>query len=382
MKNNTIIFLYVIIAVAYWALSHFNFEYYVTGIASDYSIYVVILLFFTSYLFIYNSKEYIKKDKFYKIIIFFTVLSFLTQIPDMLYATTNAVIRNILHILAIPVGFVLGQTFNKMYFNHERTSADFLVLLLLFPIFYIAYRYLSLDWVDPDSLFFVILLFPLVFCFKKDVYQILAFILVGIIVAISAKRSILIAYFVNLLLFIFKYSFLNKNKGTNIKSISIFIGLIVAIYWFVANNSETINHIVSRFHAIEDDEGSGRTELYDVILNSFSNSSFISQMFGHGYRSVISILDGVPAHNDFLEILYDFGIVPLTVYVIILLKFVRLCFYRLKHKLFNNATLMLCASTFNLIVLGSLNNIFIDTFFIFTSFICLGISLKMVKQNC
>ena len=122
---------------------------------------------------------------------------------------------------------------------------------------------------------------------------------------------------------------MNKNKGTNIKSISIFIGLIVAIYWFVANNSETINHIVSRFHAIEDDEGSGRTELYDVILNSFSNSSFISQMFGHGYRSVISILDGVPAHNDFLEILYDFGIVPLTVYVIILLKFVRLCFYRL-----------------------------------------------------
>lgn len=379
MKNKFNILLYVIIALVYLALSHFNFEYYATGIASDYSIYVIIILFLISSLFIYNSQVSVKKKWLYKLIIFFTVLTFVTQITDILSGTTNAAIRNLLHILAIPIGFLLGQTFSQMIICQNGKSNDFLVLLLIFPIFYIAYRYLSLGCVDPDSLFFVILLFPLVFCLKKDLYQILLFILVGIIIAISAKRSILIAYGINLLLFICKYSFLNK--GNSSKKIAVFIGMIVLICWFIANDSETINNIIFRFQLIEEDSGSGRTELYNMVLGSFSNSSFISQMFGHGYRSVISLLEGIPAHNDFLEILYDFGLVPLVVYCLILLKFVQLCFNRLRHRLFNNSTLMLCASTFNLIVLGSLNNIFVDTFFIFTSFLCLGISLKMIEQN-
>ena len=104
-------------------------------------------------------------------------------------------------------------------------------------------------------------------------------------------------------------------------------------------------------------------------------------MFGHGYRSAISVLNGVPAHNDFLEILYDFGIVPLVIYVIILIKFVCLCLHGLRQQSLSNGTLMLTASVFNIVVLGSLNNIFIDTLFIFSCFLCLGGSSSMVKSN-
>lgn len=381
MNNKTLIFQYVIIAMSFFALSHFNFEYYVTGEASDFSIYVLIVLFLTSFLFIRNSQASFNNENFRKIIVSFTLLLFLTQIPNILLASTNTAIRNILHTLAIPMGYILGQSLYYMLYNKKEKSTNLWTLLLILPIFYISYRYLSIFFVDPDSLFFVIILFPLVFCFKKDTYRIITFVLVGIICAFSAKRSILIAYTISLMLFLLQYSFFYRNRKLSFKSVGIFAGLLVALYWFVTNNSEVINKILFRFQGIKDDSGSGRTDLYDILLSSFEKSSLWNQMFGHGYRSAISVLNGVPAHNDFLEILYDFGIVPLVIYVIILIKFVFLCLHGLRQQSLSNGTLMLTASVFNIVVLGSLNNIFIDTLFIFTCFLCLGVSSSMVKSN-
>ena len=381
MKNKVLIFQYTIIAMSFFALSHFNFEYYVTGEASNISIYVLILLLLISYLFIRTSQSSFNNRKNRKIVISFTLLLFLTQIPDILLVSTNTAIRNVLHTLAIPMGYILGQSFYFKLYSKENESTNLWTLLLILPIFYISYRYLTIFFVDPDSLFFVILLFPLVFCFNKDTYRIITFILVGLICAFSAKRSILIAYSMSVVLFILQYSFFNRNKKVSIKRVGILIGLLVALYWFVTNNSEVINKILFRFQGIKDDSGSGRTDLYDILLTSFKNSSLYNQMFGHGYRSAISVLNGVPAHNDFLEILYDFGVIPLFIYVIILLKFVYFCFCSFKQQSLSNGTLMLTASVFNLVVLGSLNNIFIDTLFIFSCFLCLGISSSMVKSN-
>ena len=177
MNNKTLIFQYVIIAMSFFALSHFNFEYYVTGEASDFSIYVLIVLFLTSFLFIRNSQASFNNENFRKIIVSFTLLLFLTQIPNILLASTNTAIRNILHTLAIPMGYILGQSLYYMLYNKKEESTNLWTLLLILPIFYISYRYLSIFFVDPDSLFFVILLFPLVFCFKKDTYRIITIML-------------------------------------------------------------------------------------------------------------------------------------------------------------------------------------------------------------
>lgn len=381
MKNKILVFQYVIIVMSLFVLSHFNFEYYVTGEASNYSIYVQMLLFLISFLFISNSQIVLINIKFRKTIIFFSLVLFITQIPDMLLASSNAAIKNVLHTLAIPIGYMLGQSIYCTLYDKDENYSNLWILLLILPIFYIAYRYLSVLLVDPDALFFVILLFPLAFCFKKDVYKIITIVLVGIICAFSAKRSILIAYSISLVLLLLQYSKFVKKEKLSFKSVGIFLGLSVTLYWFVANNSEVIDNILLRFQGIKDDSGSGRVDLYDILLSSFENSSLWDKMLGHGYRSAISVLNGIPAHNDFLEILYDFGFVPLSIYVIILMQFVFLCLHAIKRQSLNNGTLMLIASVSNIVVLGSLNNIFIDTLFIFLCFLCLGISVGMIKSN-
>lgn len=381
MKHRLDIVLYLIIVISFLLLSHFNFEYYVTRNASNFSIYFIILLLICSLFLIKFSHSLIRKGSLYRIICVFTVLVFITQIPCILESTMNAAIRNILHTIAIPIGFILGQTLNSELFCYKDDEKCNWSLLLILPIFYVTYRYLSIVFVDPDSLFFVILLFPLVFSLRKDILKIIIFILVGVVCAISAKRSILIAYSIGLLLFIFQYSFFNRNRRFSLRSIVIFASLIIVLFWLVSSNQDVVDQIILRFQGIKDDNGSGRTDLYNVLLDSFFDSSIVNQLLGHGYRSSVSVLGGVPPHNDILEILYDFGAIPLFVYIIILLRLLRLSVGYIKKQSLSNATILLAVSVFNLIVLGALNNIFIDTLFIFSCFLCIGVAINMVEFN-
>lgn len=382
MKSKTYsLFLFLIIAMSFLLLSYFNFEYYLTNIASDYSVYVIMLVFAAGYLYIKDSSVSIKRDKVYKAIIFFTILSLFTQLPYLLGSNFNSIIRNLMHNFAILLGLLLGQAMAHNLYLREgyNKSRNLLILLLMLPIFYTAYRYLSVIIVDPDSLFYITLLFPLVFCLNKDLYKIIAFILVGIICAISAKRSILIAYSFCLFIFILQYSILNrKNKKSAITNAIMLIGILLGVYWLIQSNSEVIDHITLRFQSISEDNGSGRQDIYDQLWKAYNNNPIMQKMFGNGYRSAVAVLGGVPAHNDMLEILYDFGILTLLCYIYILVRYLLIVVKELKKISLCDEVSMLLVSVFNIIVLGSLNNIFIDTVFIMTAFMCIGIAERRI----
>ena len=286
-----------------------------------------------------------------------------------------------MHNFAILLGLLLGQAMAHNLYLREgyNKSRNLLILLLMLPIFYTAYRYLSVIIVDPDSLFYITLLFPLVFCLNKDLYKIIAFILVGIICAISAKRSILIAYSFCLFIFILQYSILNrKNKKSAITNAIMLIGILLGVYWLIQSNSDVIDHITLRFQSISEDNGSGRQDIYDQLWKAYDNNPIMQKMFGNGYRSAVAVLGGVPAHNDMLEILYDFGILTLLCYIYILVRYLLIVVKELKKISLCDEVSMLLVSVFNIIVLGSLNNIFIDTVFIMTAFMCIGIAERRI----
>lgn len=380
MKKRLLLILYLVIAISFLALSYLNFEYYLTGDASNYSIYIIILLFILAFEFCHISKLPIERDDIFYSIIVFSVVSLITQLPTFLNASFNAAIRNMLHTLAIPMGYILGQNFISAKEFFVTRHGDVLTFLLVIPIFYISYRYLITIFVDPDSLFFIILLLPLTLCVRSDLLKIAAFVFVGICCAISAKRSIIIAYAISMMLFTLHYTAFNRSEKKT-KRILLLAVLIVTSCMFISNNTGIIDNILIRFQGLREDDGSGRTNIYESLLKAFKVSSPINQLFGHGYRSAITVLDGVPAHNDFLEILYDFGVIPLILYINILVKIVKQSIISLKKYSLNIASLMLIISVLNLVILGAFNNIFIDTLFVFSCFLCLGIAVRRVKLN-
>ena len=72
--------------------------------------------------------------------------------------------------------------------------------------------------------------------------------------------------------------------------------------------AEVVN-VTNRFEAMNEDEGNGRLDIYSDVFVQYLDSDLFSQLFGHGYNMVSVVLKGPSAHNDFLEVLYDYGII-------------------------------------------------------------------------
>ncbi len=90
--------------------------------------------------------------------------------------------------------------------------------------------------------------------------------------------------------------------------------LFVALFVYVGSSEES--NVVARFESAQDDEGSGRTYVWQAAFDLIERSDFLPLLFGHGFNKVEkdSML-GLSAHNDFLEVTYDYGIVGLALYV-------------------------------------------------------------------
>ena len=77
---------------------------------------------------------------------------------------------------------------------------------------------------------------------------------------------------------------------------------------------------ITRFHDLDEDGGSGRDRIYLMYFDEFSRSEMIYQMFGHGLfaglwgESHKFAFYYLLAHNDWLEILFDFGLIGVFIW--------------------------------------------------------------------
>lgn len=153
----------------------------------------------------------------------------------------------------------------------------------------------------------------------------------GITVLMSGKRTGIIAYAIVVIIYYLYNIILNR---FNSKMIYYFIGLVLVVFGFVflfclindSFNSSLLNRMVRMWNS---GDSSGRDRLWDITATAMSRSSMKSWLLGHGNLSTVALLNN-HAHNDFLEILYDYGIFAFLAYlgfyvscVIELLKMIR-----------------------------------------------------------
>ena len=86
---------------------------------------------------------------------------------------------------------------------------------------------------------------------------------------------------------------------------------------------------VERVENLEEDEGSGRLERYKDVLRLLRDEDNRGKIvLGHGYRTVEDSLgESSSAHNDFLEVLYDYGIIGLLLFVLFHLALIKRVLY-------------------------------------------------------
>lgn len=228
--------------------------------------------------------------------------------------------------------------FSKRGFSiqENRISNNIITIFIIMFVSYLINRVLFPSGdisIGYNSCFYPLMMLPWLTLIKKQVWKWICLILLGAAVLLSVKRSCAIIY-VSSIAIIYYNDFLKNRRGG---ITHLFIGIIILFTGYIMiNNSSRFTIIKDRFYSIEEDGGSGRDRVFEDVIFRFNNFEIEDQIFGRGYNMVRGedTVTFVPisAHNDFLEVLYDYGYIGVTIFVLIHLSIILLGIKRYRRK--------------------------------------------------
>lgn len=224
-------------------------------------------------------------------------------------------------------------------------------------------------------------LLPFILCFKKSSLRIGGLVVTFMALLFSMKRGGLVAFAFAALVYGLVYKIcVNKKRiriGSFILSVIVVAGLL---YLFVYFDELTDNILSVRLQSMEDDGGSGRMDIYQVVWSHIKQSSFFELLFGHGWNAVRQNCGiNASAHNDFLEVLYDFGIVVFLLYLAFFIEFFKVAFRMIKKHSFYAAPV--CCSLAMLFISSMVSHIVIYPQYAIILGLFLGLISNRINQE-
>lgn len=251
---------------------------------------------------------------------------FLSVLSTLLFCNpTMDMMKQLMYVTLWEAVFFI---FFFLSYNNEETVNEmkWVRILLLIPVTYLFLRSNSLrvlmDYAvtrqGNNAVFYVVLLFPWLLMSSKRWLRLVSLLFIVAVSVLSLKRS---AMFIaaGCVLVVFYFDFLKDSKH-RFRSLLLGIVALIAGYClvnYVNNLSQGV--AVERIAHIEEDRGSGRPERFAEVISLITNEREPGKVvFGHGYRSVeLQLGEAHTAHNDFLEVTYDYGLLGLIVYLLI-----------------------------------------------------------------
>lgn len=282
-----------------WRLTGFNSPYV--------SIFQIALL--APGMIITLACQKIYKDRFSTIVWTFCIFCLISVFLNFSTSSSRSIQASLFNIFIIPIGISCGKYLSDTIL--PKTSRNFYLYCLQIPAIFVGW--LLITWgskFNSDCGFAFFLFLPFVFFIKGKFKQIIILVFYGIVVLLTGKRSIFLTYSICLIVYFVYLSSHKESKSQYLNKIIILFCFGIGIYYILSNYSDNLNYIFDRFANIEEDKGSGREDVYASVLSGFKQSDLLQQLFGHGYFSVVDTFN-IGAHNDLLEITYDYGLVPL-----------------------------------------------------------------------
>lgn len=187
-----------------------------------------------------------------------------------------------------------------------------------------------------NYIYFPLLTLPWIFLVKKEAIRNFLLFVIFLAAIISAKRSAILICILIAIVYIW-FNYIKNKKSHAIIRIAIPIIFIVCIYFFISNvMSSRSEYVFSRFSSISEDKGSGRDIVWRNVLDTYSKSPVLEKIIGHGHNSAIIVNRGhnidLSAHNDFLEVLFDYGIIGLILYLLLHIYLIKRLFFLKRNK--------------------------------------------------
>jgi len=209
-----------------------------------------------------------------------------------------------------------------------------------------------------STAYYALFLLPFAFLIKRKWIMWPLVFMAFSTVLLSAKRAGFISFVLCIAAFYY-YTIKCDERGQKDcrrKTGLILGGAVLAISLYVFFESYTATHsinVLSRLNRMGADGGSGRIDIWVTTWNMIRTSEIVPLMFGHGFNAVYhdSVLK-LSAHMDFLEVLYDYGIIGFVLYLgfwnrlLVCFGKVRTCRPDLAAPYAASMVLMVCMSSF------------------------------------
>lgn len=204
---------------------------------------------------------------------------------------------------------------------------------------------------------------PIILLVNKKWVRSVTIVLSILIVLVTGKRSATIAIALVLLTYILD----STSSGERKKGSTIGIIIFVMVLYFVISRylEGTFLGVINRLGSMQEDRGSGRLTIYQDVINVLKENNFADWLVGRGQGS-IKVTRHSNAHNDPLQMLFEFGIVGLMGYIILLVNIFKRLIVLRKSKSTNY--LSYAASVIITVVLGLVSNLVV--FHSYFAFIC------------
>ena len=219
-------------------------------------------------------------------------------------------------VLAWPLFFEIAYLHVRWDLRMIKSLRKAYYLVLLMGVYVFFKSMITKEFSSQSNMiYFLILPVPIILlnCSSKWRFSIL--LLTSFFALLSMKRSMILAIFLFWAILGFKYLFSNGKKSLAIAMSVIFIGLAYGVVKVV--DDITDGGLSSRTVDYEkEDITNGRENIYEITWLMIANSTPAQYVLGHGHNAVLrdSPLE-ISAHNEYLEIIYDYGLIALIVYL-------------------------------------------------------------------
>ena len=288
--------------------------------------FTTILFFLLLFLYFFRHNLNLRFQILFSVCLFYIVLITLLHLDrgDSVYHSFYLVVRLILPIL------LFQNLFNAASYIDSKTFNIYVVVGILYMLYNynINYQYVVFNQLFAEDEFrtsanyIFLYLGPLLFLSNNKLIKYGSMIIVTVLLVTSLKRGGMIC------LGFISYYIVNEmiQKKSDIITKALKLGAIFIFFVIVAvyANEKMGGVIFERFASILSDKGSGRDKVYKATFDLIINTDFTSFLFGHGWNSVVlKSKANLSAHNDLLEVLYDFGVFALLLYLFVWIELVK-----------------------------------------------------------
>ena len=167
-----------------------------------------------------------------------------------------------------------------------------------------------------NQIYYPLSLLPWILMIRKSTFRFICISIIAVLVFYSMKRTALIAFSLSIIAYL-AVQFIMRPRMRLIYLISPLILTSIIVMLFYYYDEMHGGYFSYRFSNVLDDQGSGRLEIYRDTIAMICGSSSFDLFMGHGFDMVaVDSLYGLSAHCDWLEVIYDFGLIGLILYTL------------------------------------------------------------------